>query len=210
MRLFLLLFLPVLAYGQFDTGLTYEQKYWVGNFATISGLAMISYTDGPTEAVGCMWVAGGVANLISAEIALEEEGYYPGEVRWGKEVPALACMFAAGMINGVNQDLMFHYNEFQNTFPNANPEFWDPSISWRNKYKNGDPSQGEAFLGSSTIFVAATDGYHATIAGRNLMITTSICLSPRSRSWKSILKRTVLYTLTYSVGFELMYDKIIK
>ena len=36
----------------------------------------------------------------------------------------------------------------------------DPQLSWRNKWKNGDPSQGEKFLGSSTIFVLTTDLFH--------------------------------------------------
>lgn len=210
MRTLILLFLPVLGYGQWDTGLNYEDKHKVANFATISGLALVTYTDGPTKAIGAAWMAGGIANIVSAEIEAKELGYYPNDINWKREVPALACMFLAGAMNGVNQDLLFHYHEFQNTFPRANPEFWDPSISWRNKYKNGDPSLGEAFPGSSTIFVAATDGYHATVAGRNLMITTSICLSPQTKGWKPLLKKTILYTLTYSVGFELVYDKIIK
>jgi hypothetical protein len=39
--------------------------------------------------------------------------------------------------------------------------FVDPSISWLNKYKNHDPAQGEAFWGSTTIFVMFTDLWHA-------------------------------------------------
>lgn len=51
------------------------------------------------------------------------------------------------------------------TFPssrlrNLNPLFWDKSQSWRNKWKNGDPAQGERFPGGSTIFVSLTDGWH--------------------------------------------------
>lgn len=132
------------------------------------------------------------------------------KITFKEEIPALSCMFIAGAFNGVNQDLLFHYNEFQTTFPNADPQFWDPSISWRNKYKNGDPTQGEAFLGSNTVFAGLTDGYHATILSRNIMITTSIIISPKSKGWKPFLKRTLLYSLSYGIGFELVYAKLIK
>lgn len=41
-----------------------------------------------------------------------------------------------------------------------NEKFWNPTISHRNKWKNGDKRQGEAFLGSSTFFVAFTCAWH--------------------------------------------------
>tara|TARA_R100001509_G_scaffold17744_1_gene8919 strand:+ start:846 stop:1487 length:642 start_codon:yes stop_codon:yes gene_type:complete len=213
MRL-LLLFLVIssgaTAQLRFDTGNSHRDKYWVGTAATLGGMALINYTDGPTEAIGAFWMAGGVANLVSGEIESEYLEYYPTDMKWKREILPVTSMFLAGALNGVNQDLLFHYHEFQNTFPNANPDFWDPSISWVNKYKNGDPLQGEAFPGSSTIFVAATDGYHATVAGRNLMITTAICLSPKTKGWKPFVKRTLLYSLSYGLGFELVYGKLIK
>ena len=208
--LFLVISSSATAQLRFDTGISHRDKYWVGTAATLGGMALINYTDGPTEAIGVFWMAGGVANLVSGEIESEHLEYYPTDMKWKREILPVTSMFVAGALNGVNQDLLFHYHEFQNTFPNANPEFWDPSISWRNKYMNGDPAQGEAFLGSSTIFVAATDGYHATVAGRNLMITTAICLSPKTKGWKPFVKRTLLYSLSYGLGFELVYGKLIK
>lgn len=42
--------------------------------------------------------------------------------------------------------------------------FWNPLKSWDNKYKNEDPNQGERFLGSKTLFVAVTDGWHLSQA----------------------------------------------
>jgi len=212
---FVLIFLFAISSGlnaqlRFDTGNTHRDKYLVGSAMTISGLALVNYTDGPTEAIGAVWAVGGVANLISGEIESDYAGYTPSDMSWKKEVLPVASMFLAGAFNGVNQDLLFHYHEFQNTFPNADPQFWDPEVSWRNKYENGDPAQGEAFLGSNTVFAAFTDGYHATVAARNIMITTSICLSPKTKGWKPFVKRTLLYSLSYGLGFELVYGKLIK
>ena len=132
------------------------------------------------------------------------------EFRLIEEIPSMSTMFLAGAFNGVSQDLLFHYNEFETTFPNANTQFWDPEISWRNKYKNGDPLQGARFPGSTTILVGTTDGYHAMLSSRDIMIVTSIALSSKSRSWKHFLKKTAVYTLAYGAGFHLTYRTIIK
>lgn len=53
--------------------------------------------------------------------------------------------------------LRFHFST--SIFKNCS-SWWNPSESWKNKWKNGDPNQGEKFLGSSTIFVSFTDGWH--------------------------------------------------
>lgn len=194
----------------FDTGLEYRHKLQVGKGAVIGGMTLINHTDGPTEAIGAFWLAGGIMNLVSAEQEANYYEYEPTEVQWRKEIAPIATMFLAGAANGLNQDLLFHYHEFESTFPNANPQFWDPDLSWRNKYLNGDPTQGEKFPGSSTIFAGFTDGYHSTILTRNLFITTSICLSPQTRGWKPFLTKTLVYSLSYGLGFELVYNKLIR
>lgn len=55
-------------------------------------------------------------------------------------------------------------NEFNKCiFSNAtkyNQQFWNPLVSWVNKWKNNDEAQGEKFPGSSTVFVFLTDGRH--------------------------------------------------
>lgn len=38
--------------------------------------------------------------------------------------------------------------------------FWIKSLSWQNKWKNGDKKQGEKFFGSSRWFVMFTDAWH--------------------------------------------------
>ena len=194
----------------FDTGLDYKHKVQVSKGATLGGLALMNYTEGPTEAIGAFWAVGGAMNFVSAK---QEDNYYkyePTKIQWRKEIVPITTMFLAGAVNGVNQDILFHYHEFESTFPNANPQFWNPDLSWRNMYLNGDPLQGEKFLGSSTVFAGFTDGYHSTILARNLFITTSICLSTQTRGWKPFLTKTFIYSLSYGLGFELVYAKLIK
>ena len=66
---------------------------------------------------------------------------------------AIAGMFKAGMdIMQFKYDNSIFYNLPQKY------QFWfNPAISWKNKYKNGDSEQGEKFFGSSTVFVWITD-----------------------------------------------------
>ncbi len=118
-KLLLLLFcLPYFNfYAQyFDTGLDYKHKIQVGKGVTLSGLALMNYTTGPTETIGAVWAVGGAMNFISAK---QEDNYYkyePTKIQWRKEIAPITTMFLAGAINGVNQDLHFHYHEFDYSF----------------------------------------------------------------------------------------------
>lgn len=93
----------------------------------------------------------------------------------------LTSMFIAGLSDGLNQTLSFHYPKFKNQFPNANDQYWNPEISWVNKYENYPVDQSPAFLGAKTIFVFATDAYHMT----------------------RTVKHTFTYTAIFSVSFQI-------
>ena len=69
------------------------------------------------------------------------------------------CFILAGMSEGVMDTLQFHYSI--SIFYNfKNKLFWNPQISWQNKYKNGDPTDGPKFLFSTNLLVGLTDGWH--------------------------------------------------
>ena len=79
------------------------------------------------------------------------------------------CFIIAGLSEAIMDVLQFHY--MKSPFRNfKNNIFWDPEISWRNKYKKGDPSQGPRFLGSKTLFVGLTDAWHLFKTIRTLFI----------------------------------------
>jgi hypothetical protein len=69
-------------------------------------------------------------------------------------------LFMSGaFFNSIMDVLQFRYEKsiFKN---NVNQQFFNPKISWRNKWKDGDPEKGEAYPGSSTVFVLFTDAWH--------------------------------------------------
>lgn len=49
---------------------------------------------------------------------------------------------------------------FDSIFSTKNPLYYDPSICWKNKYKNGDVKQGPKFFGSTTFLIFITDAWH--------------------------------------------------
>ena len=68
-----------------------------------------------------------------------------------------ACAAAS---NAVMDTLSFRYDKSVFSGFRQSQGWLDPRVSWKNKWKNGDPAQGEAFALSSTALVAATDAWH--------------------------------------------------
>lgn len=82
-------------------------------------------------------------------------------------------MFAlAGIAKAVSDKIQFHFE--RSIFADQESYFWNPAESWRNKWKNGNRSEGEAFLGSSTIFVWVTDAWHLFNTFRIIMYVAAV------------------------------------
>lgn len=87
--------------------------------------------------------------------------------KWKDYLFTGSAMFASGMIDGTIESINYHYeNGFKKRCPNANDQFWNPAISWKNKYKNGNSEDGPRFTGSTNILVCTTDGYHMLRASK--------------------------------------------
>jgi hypothetical protein len=118
----------------------------------------------------------------------------------------------AGAADGVNQALMYQYGGFKKTFPNANDQFWKPSLSGANKYKNGDPRQGAAFPGSRTWLVFLTDGYHLTRFADHLFMSGAIAVKIagfEKKKWYVYLLEAASYWLVNRAGFCLTYNRFV-
>jgi hypothetical protein len=102
--------------------------------------------------------------------------------------------------------LQFHYmrslfKDFKNNI------FWDPEISWRNKYKKGDPKEGPKFNGSDTLFVGFTDGWHLFKMFRTFCIFLGIffLLLQFTSFWVSLLI-VVGIRIFFGIAFTIFYD----
>lgn len=99
---------------------------------------------------------------------------------------------------------LFHYSS--SVFAKGNPLFFDNRVSWKNKWKGGDPKQGERFLGSSTVFVFVTDFFHLAqfIELNSVMLALSLTLSV-TVGYHFLLVFVgirVIYALVFNLGFD--------
>ena len=119
---------------------------------------------------------------------------------------SIFLIILSGIFNACMDLLDFHFST--SIFSKWAGNKWiDPTISWKNKWKNGDYTQGEKFLGSSTIFVFVTDFWHLLQFLMMLAIYFAIVFySPVIKWWADIF----LLFAAYSITFELFFNKILK
>jgi len=114
----------------------------------------------------------------------------------------------SGMCEAVMDTLQFHYGSSY-FFKLKNKLFWDPSISWRNKYKDGDPTLGSKFLFSKTLLVGLTDGWHFFKLLRTFFMFGGIffiflpCSTPLMCLFCVIISR-ILFGVSFSLFYELL------
>ncbi|HEY6506154.1 MAG TPA: hypothetical protein VIZ28_19395 [Chitinophagaceae bacterium] len=120
-----------------------------------------------------------------------------------------SLVMMAGAADGANQALLFQYPGFKKAFPHSSDQFWKPSISGANKYKNGDPAQGAAYPGSRTWLVFTTDGYHLTRFTEHLFMSGAIAFKIsgfEKRKWYIYAAEIAGYWLMNRVGFCMTYN----
>ncbi len=117
---------------------------------------------------------------------------------------SLSAMTLAGAADGLTEVIRYDYPAFKNRFPNANDQFWQPELSWRNKWKDGDPANGPAYFGSTTILVWTTDGYHLSRTLQKSFICAAIAfkIGDRKQKWYLYLIDFAAHSAAYSIGFN--------
>lgn len=119
-----------------------------------------------------------------------------------------ALTFGMGLVAGTAygfHETAVHKPQY---FPHSwNRQWWNGQISWQNKYRNGDPAQGPAYFGSTTIFVAPTDAKHTfgTIHRAALLGTGIVIGLGEKRPWWHYAADAVMGFAGYSIGFHSIY-----
>jgi len=116
-------------------------------------------------------------------------------------------VLVAGASKGFNETLMFHWKAFRHSFPKVNAEWFNPNISWRNKYKNGNPDAGAKFPLSTSVLVAFTDQYHLNNFINKAAWTTALVIKigEKKKPFKQYLWDIFYYTACHQAGFALTY-----
>jgi len=122
------------------------------------------------------------------------------------EYIGLVCFILAGISEGVMDTLQFHYH--RSIFIKFNRYFWNPQVSWKNKYKNNDPLQGPKFPLSTTLFVGLTDAWHLFKLVRNTFIFLGIVfLAVPANSVLFCILWIVLARILFGLSFTISYKE---
>jgi hypothetical protein len=141
---------------------------------------------------------------------------------WAGIAKRSALVAVAGFADGTAETLRVHYTEFKEVHPNANDKYWNPAVSWPNKYAEGlqpyhsrwyhfgvHPAYKERFAYSTTVFSWTTDGYHLLRTTRNTLLVVAIAIPiGHKKSFKNYAIEAVSYMTAYGLGFTLAYDLI--
>lgn len=141
---------------------------------------------------------------------------------WGMITLSVFFYGLAGLCKGVMDTLQFHFSS--SIFMDKNQMYWNPSKSWINdmriaKYKDGDPSKGPRFPGSTTIFAWLTDGWHLfqtfnlACYRASIVFLGSAFFQLSETGWKNALAWFAIWValiFVHSAGFHLTYSIILK
>jgi hypothetical protein len=161
------------------------------------------FVDNPARKLDTQCVVDASNHIfINAEPAV---GY---KFRLKEHIAPAVLMFLAGAADGLNQVVSYKYFAFKKAFPGANNIFWSPQLSFRNKYKNRDPAQGEKFFGSTTFLVWTTDAYHSTRFAEHLFMVGAVAvkITQQKRKWYYYLAEAAGYWIVNRVGFAVVYN----
>jgi hypothetical protein len=119
-------------------------------------------------------------------------------------IVAVILGIIAGLGKGIRDTLAHHYEN--SIFSRYNPNFWNPTLSGSNKWKNGDRKQGERFFLSSTLLVVLTEGWHIGEFINVLFIICSTSLFTIQFGLIGVIISRVVYGLSFTLFYHI-FDK---
>jgi hypothetical protein len=114
----------------------------------------------------------------------------------------------AGASKAIMDNLQFHFNRsiFKDVLK-YNRKFWDPSVSWENKYKEGSMTEPK-FFGSTSYFVFMTDAWHLFQMIMFLCMFIGIAItSYYSGSFIFMVLKVAILRSFFGLTFTLFFNK---
>ena len=118
-----------------------------------------------------------------------------------------ALLFTAGLAKGFNEAIQYKYNGFEEIFPKANDQWFYPTFSYNNKYKDNEPAKGPKFPLSTSELVMFTDQYHLNNFIQRSALTAALVIKigEGKKPLKHYLFDVIYYTACYQLGFHAIY-----
>ena len=118
---------------------------------------------------------------------------------------SILLLLISGCFEGFMDVLSFHWGKFKDKHRKANSFFWNPTLSYVNKYKDNNPKKGAKYFGSTTFLVFTTDAWHLMKWLRNVTFFSSLLFIDSI----TILGCLFLYGIN-RIGFYLVYNILYK
>ena len=113
----------------------------------------------------------------------------------------IILLILAAIFKAAADTLVHHYST--SIFKNCNPKFWNPEVSWLNKYKNNDVSQGINHLK----FQPFSDAWHMV---NSSMICCFIALPFIAHVYLHGLLGYAIAGIFYNIVFIIFYKYLFK
>jgi len=123
----------------------------------------------------------------------------------------LLMFFFAGVAEAHMDTLQFHFHRSVFAYF-TNSTYWDPTISWKNKYKLRDSRYGALFPGSTTIFVFITDAWHLMKFFRNIFLFLGLffaCQYVYGDLASSVIA-VITARVAYGIGFSAFMNLLLR
>lgn len=135
--------------------------------------------------------------------------YHPTQVKinYKSVILPTTLSFLSGASWGLHEKTMHQWGDFSKRFPNANPSFWNPQVSWRNKYRDGNPE-----LGRNGKLVWTSDAKHILASSNQVLAFGAGCtiFIGRKVKWQEYALRIAGSAVGYTVGNIVTYDLLYK
>tara|TARA_R110001606_G_scaffold140842_2_gene279858 strand:- start:2449 stop:2838 length:390 start_codon:yes stop_codon:yes gene_type:complete len=118
----------------------------------------------------------------------------------------------AGVSKSIMDVLQFHFSDSKFNTNRLEQYFWNPDLSWMNKYKDFE-AMGKVprFFGSTTFLVWTTDAWHLFQMIKNVtLISGMLLIGFNAGNWKMLILFGGIGYILYTTIFELFYSKIFK
>ena len=180
--------------------------YDIGSFQPFAGYGTEGFSIGMNKYFGhYKFTAGKHGDYKYASVGYNNLSL-KDKVITNNDPAIIALQAVSGFANGMHEAIQAgHW---------GSGKFWDNKISWKNKYRDWDNGDTRAkFVGSKTVFVGFTDGYHLTnlISHTANVATFTIALNTKDNlNFKNILKKVLISTVANRAAYYVSYNMIFK
>lgn len=124
-------------------------------------------------------------------------------------IVGISLVLLSSIPDAIKDTVQFYFYRSVFNTSKLSSYWWNYNISWQNKYKNLDPSQGPKFFGSTTFLVWITDAWHFFKAMHVLMICVGAFLIGYSSIdlWLKIILAVCSLVMSKAV-FEGLISKV--